>query len=111
MFKEAYDYYCTPRAQQAGAPNRFLFRSMDKLAQFSGFENIHMVSPRPVLLIVGSDADSKYFSENAIEKAKEPKELFVIEGATHIDLYDRPQYVDPAVKKLESFFNQYLVDA
>lgn len=40
----------------------------------------------------------------AICKAREPKELFLIEGATHIDLYDKPEYVGPAVKKLTTFF-------
>ena len=40
--------------------------------------------------------------------AKEPKELFVVEGATHVDLYDKPQYVDQAVAKLAEFFGKYL---
>ncbi|CAO3635364.1 unnamed protein product [Cunninghamella echinulata] len=104
LFKEAYDYYCTPRAQHPNSPNQYLFRSIDKLAQFSSFEHIELISPRPVLLIAGSDADTKYFSEKSIEKAKEPKELFIIEGATHIDLYDVPQYVEPAVTKLGPYF-------
>jgi fermentation-respiration switch protein FrsA (DUF1100 family) len=41
-------------------------------------------------------------------KAQEPKELHVIEGATHIDLYDRPQFVTPAVSKLADFFGRHL---
>ena len=45
------------------------------------------------------------------EKAREPKELHVIEGATHIDLYDRPQFVTPAVGKLTDFFGRHLADA
>ena len=40
--------------------------------------------------------------------AGEPKELFLIEGATHIDLYDKPQYVGPAVEKLADYFGKYL---
>ena len=47
------------------------------------------ISPRPLLLIVGSEADTLYFSLNAYEKAKEPRELFIIPSATHIDLYYR----------------------
>ena len=58
---------------------------------------------------VGLDnPDTLYFSEQAIAKAAEPKELYVIDGATHIDLYDRPQYVGPAVEKLAEFFAKYL---
>lgn len=45
------------------------------------------------------------------EKAREPKELYVIEGATHIDMYDRPQFVTPAVAKLAGFFGRHLADA
>ena len=44
-------------------------------------------------MIVGERAVSAYFSEKAYGKAAEPKELFVIPGASHVDLYDRPEYV------------------
>ena len=67
-----------------------------------------MISPHPLLMIAGTNADTRYFSEMAIEKAKEPKELFLIDGATHISLYDKKEYVDPAVEKLKGFFNQNL---
>ena len=69
---------------------------------------LSMISPRPVLFISGSKADSKFFSEEAISKAKEPKELFEIKGATHIDLYDKPEYVEQVVKKLVEFFDKYV---
>jgi len=45
------------------------------------------------------------------EKAREPKELHVVDGATHIDLYDRPPFVTPAVAKLTEFFGRHLADA
>ena len=59
-------------------------------------------------MIAGTNADNRFFSEMAIEKAKEPKEFFPIEGATHVALYDKPKYVDPAVEKMNSFFKQNL---
>ncbi|GAB4060956.1 hypothetical protein GCM10028775_78730 [Catellatospora paridis] len=55
-----------------------------------------LISPRPLLMIAGTKADTKYFSEQAYAQAKEPKELYLIDGATHIDLYDKPEYVTPA---------------
>lgn len=59
-------------------------------------------------MIVGSEAETAYFSREAIEQAAEPKELFVIDGATHIDLYDRDEHVTPAVAKLTEFFAKHL---
>jgi fermentation-respiration switch protein FrsA (DUF1100 family) len=75
---------------------------------FFAFEQIETISPRPLLLIAGSKADTLYFSQNAYKKAKEPKELFILPGASHFDLYDKPQYVTPAVAKLVDFFGKNL---
>jgi fermentation-respiration switch protein FrsA (DUF1100 family) len=66
------------------------------------------ISPRPLLVIAGSKADTLFWSQEVHKKAKEPKELFVIDGATHIDLYDRPHFVTPAVAKLTAFFSQHV---
>ncbi|CAO3622656.1 unnamed protein product [Mucor hiemalis] len=110
VFNEGYYYYRTPRAQHPRSTNDYVFRSLDKIAQFSAFDYINLISPRALLFIAGTDADTRFFSEKALEKAKEPKELFLVEGGTHIALYDLPQYVNPAIEKLESFFTQYLVD-
>ena len=49
-----------------------------------------------------------FWSEDVMKKAKEPKELHIVEGATHIDMYDRPQFVTPAISKLADFFGSYL---
>jgi uncharacterized protein len=106
--REATDYYRTPRAQHPNSQNWILVRSIDRIAEYSSYDHVDMISPHPLLMIAGTKADTRYFSEMAIEKAKEPKELFLIEGATHISLYDKKEYVDPAVEKLNSFFNQYL---
>jgi uncharacterized protein len=54
---------------------------------FFPFEQIETISSRLLLLIAGSEADTLYFSQNAYDKAKDPKELHIIPGATHIDLY------------------------
>ena len=59
-------------------------------------------------MIAGSKADTLFWSQQVVDKARNPKELFVVDGATHIDLYDRPQSVTPAVAKLKEFFGRSL---
>lgn len=108
IFREGYDYYRTPRAQHPNSKNKMMFTSLDRIMSFFPFSQIETISPRPLLFIVGSAADSAYFSEQAYEKAKEPKELFKVEGATHISLYDKPEHVGPAVEKLTAFFQKNL---
>jgi uncharacterized protein len=108
LFREAADYYRTPRAQHPNSQNWFLTRSIDKIAGYASYDRVDMISPHPLLMIAGTEADTRYFSEMAINKAEKPKELFLIKGATHVDLYDKKEYVDPAVDKMNSFFKQYL---
>jgi fermentation-respiration switch protein FrsA (DUF1100 family) len=108
LYREGTDYYRTPRGQHPNSQNWFLLRSVDRIAEYSSYDHVDMISPHPLLMIAGTKADTRFFSEMAIEKAKEPKEFFPIEGATHVALYDKPKYVDPAVEKMNSFFKQYL---
>ena len=56
---------------------------------FYPFAMIKEISPRPVLFIAGEHAHSRYFSEDAYQEASEPKELYIVPGANHVDLYDR----------------------
>ncbi|SFO87383.1 hypothetical protein SAMN05428949_6831 [Chitinophaga sp. YR627] len=109
MYREGYDYYRTPRGQHPNSQNKYVFTSLDKLMNFTALDHVEMIAPRPLLLIVGKDADSRYFSDNAYQKATGPKELFEVTGASHIDMYDRPEYVPQAVKKLSDFFNEHLL--
>ena len=67
---------------------------------------IHEISPRPILFIVGDRAHSKFFSEITYEKAENPKELYVVKDAEHIDLYDRVDRIP--FDKLEQFFKTNL---
>ena len=108
IMKEASEYYRTERCAYPTSVNKMAVQSLDRLAAFDAFQYIHTVSPRPVLLIVGSLADTKHFSEDAYNRAKEPKEFFVVDGATHVDLYDIPRFVDQAVNKLTAFFDENL---
>ena len=78
------------------------------MMNYFSFAQIETISPRPVLMIVGERAVSAYFSEEAYSKAAKPKELFVVPGASHVDLYDRPQYIAVSLEKLRTFFTQNL---
>jgi len=67
---------------------------------------IKEISPRPILIIAGEKAHSRYFSEDAYKAANEPKELMIIPGAVHTDLYDKTDIIP--FDKLESFFKENL---
>ena len=106
-FVEAYDYYRTPRGQHPRSVNRMLFVSGDKKMLFSAVNVTTKLFTQPALFIVGSRADSRHHSQaiyDAIPGTN--KELYIIEGASHVDLYDRPQYVGQAVQKMAEFYKK-----
>ncbi len=108
FIREAVDYYLTPRGAHPNARNRFTVTSPGLHMAYYPLEHMERVSPRPVLLIAGERAETRKFSEAAYAKAQQPKELLVIPGASHFDLYDKPQYVTPAVDKMAEFFGKHL---
>lgn len=67
---------------------------------------IDQIAPRPILLITGEHAHSRYFSEDAYEAAAEPKELYSVPCAGHVDLYDRTDLIP--FDKLGEFFARSL---
>ena len=109
---EFYDYYRTPRGEftPAGASSQNTTRptltSNVKFMNFYPFNNIETISPRPLLLITGANAHSREFSEDAYQRAAEPKELVIIPNAGHVDLYDRVDLIPFA--KLTTFFKRHL---
>jgi fermentation-respiration switch protein FrsA (DUF1100 family) len=86
--------------------NRTLVAEM-KFNNFYPFNDIETISPRPVLFIAGDKAHSKEFSEDAYARAAEPKELFTVKDADHVDLYDNVTGKAP-FDKLEAFFKKHL---
>ena len=56
----------------------------------------------------GQQADTLYFTEDAYRRAREPKKIHVVEGASHVDLYDKPEYVTQVVEALKEFFGKAL---
>lgn len=102
------DYYDTPRGNHPNSTAYYSYTSLAPMMNFFPFVQIETISPRPLLFIVGEKAVSAYFSEDAYSKAAEPKELFVVLNATHVDLYDRPDYLKITLPKLDAFYKQYL---
>lgn len=109
--REFVDYYKTPRGQHPRSTNKWVARSADLLDQFDAFADIDKIAPRPLLMIAGTEASTLPHSEDAIDQAGENAELVMLEGATHVDLYDKDEYVSPAVEKLTEFFDQHLTNA
>ncbi|WP_024553879.1 alpha/beta hydrolase [Franconibacter helveticus 513] len=106
--REATDYYLTPRGAHPNAKNRYVVTSPGLHMAYYPLDHMALIAPRPVLLIAGEKAETRKFSEQAWQNAQQPKELMVIPGASHFDLYDKPQYVKPAVEKLASFYGLHL---
>ena len=106
--QEAAEYYLTPRGQHPNAPNKQLLTSAASEIAFDGFAGADVLLTQPLLMIAGSEAGSRWQSETLIAKAAGPKELFIVKGATHMTLYDRPADVKQAVAKLSTFFTNNL---
>lgn len=103
------DYYMTTRGYHPRAVNSGNAWSQTTPLSFMNFQlltYIKEISPRPVLLIHGENAHSRYFSETAYAAAAEPKELMIIPGASHVDLYDRLDVIP--FDRLTGFFREAL---
>jgi fermentation-respiration switch protein FrsA (DUF1100 family) len=102
-------YYMTPRGYHARAVNSGNAWTITTPLSFMNFPlmtYIAEISPRPILLIHGENAHSRYFSETAFAAAAEPKELLIIPGASHVDLYDRVDLIP--FDRLTEFFQEHL---
>ena len=108
LYREGYEYYYRTHAH----PNStFLYTksSLLDLMTWDATTNMDLID-QPLLMMAGSKADTKYMTDEAFSKATNAKnkELFLIEGATHIQSYWKPEYVNQAVNKLASFYGKHL---
>lgn len=108
LYREGHYYYHKTHAH----PNstfRYTMSSLLDLMAFDAATNMDLIN-QPLLMMAGSKADSYYMTDRAFRNATgtEEKELFLIDGATHIQTYHVPQYVDQAMNKLNEFFGKYL---
>ncbi|MFV8326554.1 alpha/beta hydrolase [Flavobacterium sp. ZS1P14] len=110
--REFYEFYRTPRGEftpKGGSPETTTHPTLSSNTKFNNFypfNDIGTISPRPLLFITGDKAHSKEFSEDAYKRAEEPKELYYIKDAGHVDLYDKTNLIP--FDKLDTFFKKYL---
>ena len=108
LYRQGFEYYGKTHAH----PNstfRYTESSLLSLMNFDAATNMDLIN-QPLLMIAGSKADSLYMTKNAFELAtkSEDKQLFLIEGATHIETYWNPEYVSKAMTQLSHFFDDVL---
>lgn len=107
--REYFAYYRTPRGFHKNSPNSNGAWTATNAFPFMNFPlltYVKEISPRPVLIVVGEKALSRYFGEDAYKMAAEPKELYIVPNAGHVDLYDKTDLIP--FDKLTLFFTQYL---
>ncbi|MBT2722790.1 alpha/beta hydrolase [Bacillus sp. ISL-46] len=104
--REFGEFYSTPRGYHPNSITQFTVTSSMSFMNFPLLANIKSISPRPILFIIGEQAHSRYFSEDAYELAAEPKELYIVPNAGHVDLYDKTDLIP--FDKLEAFFTENL---
>lgn len=106
--KEFFGYYRNSERGQHPRYQGTRYTSMATLTNFYPFAQIKEISPRPLLFVAGENAHSRYFSEDAYKQANEPKELYIVPDANHVDLYDRMDKIP--FDKLTDFFMEYLTE-
>ena len=107
--KDYFDYYKTKRGFHSRSINSNGSWTVTNVLSFMNMPiltYIKEISPRPMFLIAGENAHSRYFSEDAYKAASEPKELMIIPNAVHVDLYDRLDVIP--FDKLTNFFTENL---
>ncbi len=103
---EFWEYYAMERGHHPRSHGPFTATSNMAFMNFPLMNYVDTISPRPILFIMGEKAHSRYFTEDAYKMAKEPKELVIVPGARHIDLYDRTDMIP--FDKLDAFFTKAL---
>ncbi len=108
LYREGYIYYGKTH-KHPNSTFRYTMSSLLDLMEFDAAANMELIN-QPLLMMAGSKADTYYMTDNAFLRATgtKEKELFLIPGATHIQTYYVPEYVDLAMKKLNEFFGKFL---
>lgn len=105
--QEAAVYYLTPRGQHANAQNKMLMTGLGGWAAFDAFDLVDILLTQPLMVVAGSAAGSLWHSEELYAKAPGKKEMFLVEGARHMDFYDGAG-ANTAMSKFAPFFKANL---
>lgn len=108
LYKDGYYYYGKTH-RHPKSTFRYTVSSLLDLMSFDASDNADLID-QPLLMIAGSAADTFYMTEKVFAAATgaKDKELFLIRGATHIETYWKPEYVNQATAKLIEFFDKHL---
>jgi len=106
IWREFFDFYATRRGHHPNALGNFTTTSDLSFMNYALCGHIDEISPRPILFIVGEQAESRFFSDTAFEKAAEPKQMLVVPNCNHVDLYDDVSKIPFPV--IEEFLNRAL---
>ncbi len=104
-----FNYYRTPRGfhtRSVNSASAWTATTPMPFFQFPMAANLDMISPRPILLVHGENAHSRYYSEDVYKAASGPKELVIVPGADHVDLYDQIKVIP--WDTLTGFFRKHL---
>ena len=104
LYRQGYVYYWRTHASP-GSTFKYTMSSLLDLIAFDATDQLELID-KPLLMIAGSEADTRYMTEDALPRATgtDDKELFLIEGARHIETYWVDKYVDAALRKLTAFY-------
>lgn len=105
---EGWEYYCTKIGHHPNQADSMTLSSVPHIVGFYSPSFANLIAPRSVLMIAGTESQTLWMTKEAYEHAKEPKELFLIKGATHVSLYWKEEHVAQAVPKLDDFFRKNL---
>lgn len=107
--EEAWEYYHTDRCQYPTAPGFATSRSLNQIITYDAFHKAEAFFTQPLLTIVGSEAGSKWMSDDLMKRAATTdKTQYIVKGSNHMELYDKINFVDEAVSQIAPFFEQKL---
>lgn len=107
--RQAWEYYHTPRAAYPTSPGYMTARSLDQIIPYDAYSKAEAFLTQPLLVIAGSEAGSKWMSDDLLARAASTdKSLHIVEGANHMDMYDGKDEIAEAVGVLAPFFAKNL---
>lgn len=107
--RQAWEYYHTPRAEYPTSPGYMTTRSLDQIIPYDAYHKAEAYLTQPLLIIAGSEAGSKWMSDDLFARAASTdKQFHVVNGSNHMQLYDGEPQVNEAVSALAPFFKDKL---